>query len=392
MFYILVFLGLCYLSYCEYKGKYYKYFNFNITFCFITLIAVFRYGQGTDYFGYMYNYYMTPHIDKFLTVFGLDVHGEIGFTFMYSIFRTFRLSFEFFAGTIALISMLLIYRFIKKYSKMPITSLTLFYVLYYLVYVFSGMRQGLAIAIFVGLGLDLYNRGKLKHFILLVLITATIHSSMLITLLIIPLNKYKVSYKLYVAVIGVMFLFIITKLDLTIIQLLPGFISNKILGYWGEMPISFLALANKTTFLFLILFFSSGIEEDKTTTLFKKLYILGFVLYILTIKSMTISSRISLYFKIFEIVLIPNIIIELSKNSKKFKALQLWGISMAITLVLLIKTLNAFTGEGKYFETVNFVRYPYPTVFNKEKIWEYKEKDYYFKILQKHFKSGRISR
>ena len=254
------------------------------------------------------------------------------------------------------------------------------------------MRQGLAIAIFIGIGLDLYKQNKLKKFVLLILLTATIHSSVLITLLIIPLGKAKIPYKLYGAIIALMLLLVITKQDITLINMLPGVLSSKILGYWGEMPISIMAFANKSVFLFLIFFFSYGVEDDENTKLFKKMYILGFVFYILTIKSMTISSRISLYFKIFEIALIPNIIVTLLKESKKFKALQLWSISMAIAIVLLLKTLNAFVSEGDYFKEVNLINYPYSNMFNKDRLWSYRERSIYHTLVEILYRTDKVKR
>ncbi|MEG0773176.1 EpsG family protein [Clostridium sp.] len=390
MFYIIVFLILGYFSYSEFRGREYKYTSFTVVSAFITLIAFMRYGEGTDYFGYMFNYYITPSVFDFPTAFSNGVHGEIGFIVLSSLFRTFNISFEVFAGVMALCSMVLVCRFIKKYSKMPITSLTIFYVLYYLVYIFSGIRQGLAIAIFIGIGIDLYKKDKYKEFIILILFTATIHSSVLVTLLILPLTKYKVSYKFYAGIIALAALIMVSKVDLMLINLLPEFISSKVLIYWGEGSISMLAFANRATVLLLILFYSFGEQEDENVALFKKIYIIGFILYLVTIKSMTISSRISLYFKVFEIILIPNIIINLIKNAKRFKAIQLLGFTTIIISALLLKTLNAFLGEGDYLEHLSAIRYPYVSVFNKEKIWEYRRMDIHYSATQRVLREREI--
>lgn len=375
MFYIIVFLILALCSYYELKGNRFIKTSFNYLFAFITFISCIRYGQGTDYFGYMRNYYITPPLNKFLSIFSLDIHGELGFVFINSIFRTFNIKFEIFAGIIALITMILIYRFIKRYSKLPIMSLTLFYVLYYLVYVLSGIRQGLAIAIFIGIGIELYREEKYKIFILVILIAATIHSSVLIVLLILPIDKYKVSYKFYGAIIAAAIFIMICNIDMTIIKLLPQTLYTKVLMYWDSRNIPLMAFANRLVTFSIVLFFSSFIkEENEEIKLFKKLYIASFVLYIITIKSVTISSRISLYFKVFEIILIPNIIVQLINYKNKVKAMQLWGISIMIVTLLCIKTVNAFIGEGDYLDHVKITNYPYISVFNKEKIWDYKSK------------------
>ncbi|WP_291569581.1 EpsG family protein [Clostridium sp. UBA4548] len=388
MVYIIIFLILALCSYYEFKGNKYIKASFNYLFVFLAFISCIRYGQGTDYFGYMRNYYITPPIHKFSSIFDLDIHGELGFVFINSIFRTFNIKFEVFAGITAVITMALIYRFIKKYSKLPITSLTLFYVLYYLVYVFSGIRQGLAIAIFIGIAIDLYREEKYKTFVLVILLAATIHSSVLIALLTLPIDKYKVSYKTYGIIIVIAAFIMIFNLDIFLIELLPQNLYEKILIYWNNSSIPLMAFANRLVTFSIILFFSSLIkEENEEIKLFKSLYIASFVLYIITIKSVTISSRISLYFKVFEIILIPNIAVQLMSYKNKLKAMQLWGISLMIATLLCIKTVNAFIGEGDYLEHVKVTNYPYISIFDKEKLWEYKGESEFFEetkeILQR---------
>lgn len=376
MFYIAIFLVLLCLSYCEYKGIKIKYLSLETLFVIITIITIFRYGQGTDYFAYEDIYAKTPALTAVSSIGGIfSSNGDVefGYVFLIAIFKTLRLNFEAFCGFSGIITMMLFYRFIKKNAKLPITAFSIFYVFYYLVYVLSGMRQGLAMAIFVGIGIELYKRKKYKEFILLVLVTAAIHVSVLVTLVVFVLDKLGDNYKFY-SILGILAILIIYfNFDVAIINLMPDFLSEKLSMYITDGRASMISFINRFTVLALILFYSFGDKEDKDLVLFKKLYIFSFILYVLTMKSMTISTRMTLYFKIFEIILIPNIVMNLLKNNKKFKALQLYGASMLIVAVLLVKTLNAFLDEGYYKDHVNVINYPYVTIFNKDHLWYFKK-------------------
>jgi len=376
MFYIVIFLGLLYLSYCEFKGKSYKYLSLEVLVGVITFLTVIRYGQGTDYFSYMSVYNKTPSlttVSSFGQVFSLNKEYEFGYVFIMSIFKTLGLNFTVFCGVAGIVTMALIYRFIKQNAKLPITAFTVFYVFYYLVYVLSGIRQGLAIAIFVGIGIDLYKRKKYKEFVLVVLLTATIHVSVLVTLFIVVLDRYGDNLK-FCAGLGVLAILIIYfNFDVTLINLMPDFLSDKLSAYLTDGRASLMSFINRFTVLVLVLFYSFQEKNDKDIVFFRKLYIFSFILYVLTMKSMTISTRITLYFKIFEVILIPNIAMNLLKNNKKIKALQFYVASLLIVSVLLIKTLNAFLDEGYYKKHVNVINYPYVTIFNKDSLWYYKE-------------------
>lgn len=376
MFYIAIFLVLLCLSYCEYKGKKFKYLSLETLFVIITVITIFRFGQGTDYFAYEDIYAKTPALTAVSSigeVFSANKDIEFGYVFIIAIFKTLHLNFEAFCGVSGIITMMLFYSFIKKNAKLPITTFSIFYVFYYLVYVLSGMRQGLAMAIFVGIGIELYKRKKYKEFILLVLITAAIHVSILVTLIVFVLDKLGDNYKFY-GILGILAILIIYfNFDVALINLMPDFLSDKLSMYLTDGRASMVSFINRFTVLALVLFYSYGNEEDKDIVFFKKLYIFSFVMYVLTMKSMTISTRMTLYFKIFEIILIPNIVMNLLKNNKKFKALQLYGASILIVAVLLVKTLNAFLDEGYYKDHVNVIKYPYVTIFNKDRLWDFKE-------------------
>lgn len=381
MFYIVIFFILGGLSFCEYKKIKFNDLSFKLIFSVLTLITIIRYGQGTDYFSYMFQYYSTPPLTAVTSIFDINTHGEIGFKLLSSLFRTFHISFAIFIGFIGIITMILIYKFIKEFSRMPITSLTLFYVLYYLVYILSGVRQGLALAVFVGIGLPYLRKEKYLTYTIVILLAATMHASVIITLLIIPIKKFEISYKYYGILLLIGLIMILTNTDTRLITILPEFLSSKIIHYWDN-SIPIFALTNRLVMLIIILYFSYELNDNNELKLYKNIYIIGCILFLFTIKSVTISSRISIYMKFLDIIIIPNIIFMLQNTNQKFKCLQLWSLSMLIAFVLLIKTLNAFLNEGDYLGNVNFIRYPYITVFNRGDIWRYRGPSRYLDLVK----------
>ena len=88
---------------------------FLIAFCGLTLMLCLRYGQGTDYFGYMINYDTR------------DEHSEIGFVLISQLCRRIGISYEFFTIIVSLCQMLCLYRAVCLYSPIRNISLLLFY-------------------------------------------------------------------------------------------------------------------------------------------------------------------------------------------------------------------------------------------------------------------------
>ena len=106
---IIITIFLCF----EIGGKDKKHILFNVAFVLLTLMICLRYGQGTDYFGY-------------LNVFLRHDHGEIGYTLLQSLFSYFNLPFELMIAIISLFQMVCIYRAIM-HTKARINYSVYFY-------------------------------------------------------------------------------------------------------------------------------------------------------------------------------------------------------------------------------------------------------------------------
>lgn len=127
----------------------------NNTFIFIifgiglTLLSMFRFGFGMDYFSYLVHYTLNPSTIK--DAISNQSHVDVGFRIIMGVFKYFKLNYEVFIAGISLMIMFMYLRVINKNSKFKIMSLLIFFSVYYSIYVNSALRQGIAIVIFLQL-------------------------------------------------------------------------------------------------------------------------------------------------------------------------------------------------------------------------------------------------
>jgi hypothetical protein len=110
------------------------------------LLAIFRFGAGSDYFSYSYLYYLSPKssiIDSFFTM----TEVEIGFKFLMFPFRFLNLPYEAFVGFVAIVIMTLMYFWIQKNAKSVSYAYLIYYSFFFIVWNLSALRQGLVITI-----------------------------------------------------------------------------------------------------------------------------------------------------------------------------------------------------------------------------------------------------
>ena len=113
MYYVpLAIVGICAIIESKIKRK---KIPFYIAFAVMSLFLILRYGQGTDYFGYLGNYELW------------DYHSEIGFLTLERVFHAIGCPFEVFAILIAVFHMTCTFRAINLYSPYKCFSLMLLY-------------------------------------------------------------------------------------------------------------------------------------------------------------------------------------------------------------------------------------------------------------------------
>lgn len=364
----LILLGcvlLCFLCKKEYEVL------FVISLIILTAFLCLRYGQGTDYFSYRYLYYQAP--DNFATVkefLNDTTHTEPGWKLLETVFRTWGASFELFSGILALIEMLLIGRFIWRCCPAKSLALLMIYPAVYMTYVFSAMRQGLILCIFLGLLFPLLKNKRYLPYLVISALCITLHSSAVMFLvvpliLMIPVKAWKWITIISAAVGG----FFSTKLGNQLLAVIAKTFGGA--SYLDEMGINYFALAERIlmfAFIGLLYLLFRKKQADPVVDLAMKIYLFGFCVFIAICWLPLIASRLTASIKAIEILLISVLFFRLPRCR-----LIVFCVALALTMIMTIKNIDAYLKQGQYAENLRIVSYPYVSVFNKQDIFDYRD-------------------
>lgn len=276
---------------------------FRIAFILLSLLTMVRYGVGTDFYNYEYIYKITPALDEG----GLsDVfHGEIGYLFLSSVFKTFGISFWLFNAVFAFVSMYLFYLGIKKYCDYPLFSLLIFYSVFYFTYPFNAIRQGLTIAAFWGILLHFLINRKYKVYTIWTIIFSLFHTSILFALIFPLILKIRLNGRI------VMILFLIALIFPTqrIISVVTPSFLYAALNTYLDVEVSLTAFFARLIFWIPIIYFM--IKAPKQSYAYVglekilNLFLWGIFVYLMFLSLSFIASRLNVYTRILEVILLP---------------------------------------------------------------------------------------
>ena len=343
----------------------------NIRFLF------FRYGQGTDYFGYEWIFERCNSINDVITN-RTHVDTEIGFQILCALFNG---NFSVMIVFISLFEMCMLDRFIRKYSNNGVLSLLICYHTIYLTYFFSALRQGIAIAVFLGILLQLYEKKHIFTYVIITIITGTIHYASLVFLAV-PFFANLKRRSIDILVVMSFFVGMIssTKVLNNALVSIP-YVGVRLEPYI-DGSIRWIALSERIImFILITVAYNEKIaiiepKEYKYLRYMYNLYEFGLCVYFVFVEFPIISSRLCIMFKALEIALVPNLIYVI----KKYRIIMITGI-MLISIVMTFKTINANIEDGNYKNFVNVFNYPYINIYNKNQIWEYKSHSIYDDLL-----------
>lgn len=348
--YFIPFIVLSLFTIIEIQEKDKRHYLFYAAFLFLTIAICLRYGQGTDYFGYM-------------NVFLRRDHGEIGYTILQEVFGALGLPFELLAAVIALFQMLCIQRGIMKYSPYKLFSLLLMYPTIYLTYFFSAIRQGIVIAFFLGFMLEWLFEDKWLKYVIACIILATFHSSALVLLPLVIIKK--IDNKMLwgglgaAALIGIL-LFFIPAEWLSFIKI--GAVQYHI----QAIELSPLGLAERTVMFVMITYFYHKtrrniqiISEEQLRILYR-IYFCGYILAVMFFPWQLLSSRMGAAMKAVELILIPVFACE-EKQIRKYIVFFM----TAYVLLMTTKNIQSYINQNNY-EGYNVITYPYYSIWDKE--------------------------
>ena len=205
---------------------------------------------------------------------------------------------------------------IYKISKKPYTSIALYILLYFILHEMTQIRAGIAAGLFL-LAVDDLDKNKTTLYILKVLIGVFFHYSAILCLLFLFLKREKFNPHLYLVIIigsiGSGILIGENFLD-SIIPLLPEFLGVKLSLYLQFLREGEQSELNSVNYYYIsILIFSLFLIynyqkiKDSVDLLLIKIFIIGVSSFYLLSFFPVLAFRVSEFFLVVLIVLLPNI-------------------------------------------------------------------------------------
>lgn len=353
----------------------------------ITLTGLFaffslRYGQGTDYLTYLSIYANVQPLSSFPSYAAFQYNKiEIGFFYLMSFFRMLKVHYVVFVACVTLFSLLMINRFLRRFSPLPIFGLTCFFAVYSLVYMESGIRQLISLSIALGWVFPAWQQRRRVSALAGIAVATLMHNSAIVMLLLVFFRRenrmffidWKKKTVLLVLAIGAALVVVINFVNLMpVISLLPARLEYTISTYYLENNhLSLTALTNRG--LFMLIIFLLALRAKDQLTLREKflfnLYVVGFCLYVAFMSFDLIASRTNVYFRIVEIALIPALFV---RNRDFVRKLRIAFPAMLLLISFLyVKDITAVMDYAEYYNSKPW-EYPYITVFNSERLLDEK--------------------
>jgi hypothetical protein len=315
------------------------YSSFAILLFFLAL----RWETGTDWFSY-HDYFID--LD--------DIHGfETGFVLENQIIRAVTGSFTIFLLINSFIALTPIFYIVfRELKELAPLGILIFYSYYYLINYFGSNRRIIAIALIFASAYLILD-GYKKWAILLILIAACFHSSAYTCFLFFPFATSGPMKKTYfrIVVAGIALALAVFIFYDKIIS--NPFLSRPILHFlyytdaetgapppgYNKLFVSLLSIAKRSLILIFILYSMMRFKvKDLRMVFYLRCYALSFILYVVSSLTIDMFATFTIYFSIFEIVLVPQLIF-LYKNWARVLLLLLFAF------YLIFQTYSATFGN-----------------------------------------------
>ncbi len=328
----------------------------------LTTMLCFRFGQGSDYTAYMAMYNETSKFGSISSLFTSHMHGQKGYHLICYICSKSGIPFEIFTIAWSITEMFLLCSFIYKFSSHRVLSLLLAYHTLYLTYIFSAFRQGFVLCIFLGILFPLLIENKISKYVVGVLLCSFIHISAIVLLLPVLINKINLKNTQSI-IICIAFCCLLSGLITPLTNVL---LVNRLDFSERNLSagINILALLRRVVSGVLIIYLYRNIHHSENTSKeikqLYKIYLSGFMLYIILVGNPLLASRLTFYLESAEIILIPAAI---TKETKQKLAMCLFCIFMSS--LMYYKNIDSYIQQGKYYDFINVFNYPYINIFNE---------------------------
>ena len=319
-----------------------KYKNILLIFCFILMfiVAGFRYQVGYDFNSY-------ERIYNNITLSNFRGNNlEIGFSLFVCLLKRIGFGFPVMMISIAMASLFIKYRVIKEYSVYPFISMLVYFSANFIIQDFGQIRQGLAIA-FTLYSIKYIKEKKLYKYLIIIFMAIMFHYSAVLFLPMYWLSRINVNKKVIATafvVSGVFFVFSKSGLlDYLVLKVIDQpYITYKYVAYMsGEGGIGIFKLTFLSRLVIFALFYllRDKIKENcECYNILAMAYLVSIFMYVAFNFNGALATRGALYFKIVEILIIPQIIYAVKDKIIMFNGLMI---------------LYLFTFKDLYFEIMS---------------------------------------
>ena len=345
--------------------------EFGILFIAMTLFLMLRYGQGSDYFGYYYNYLMVSNTE--ITFPSYDVHGELGYLLICNIFRVLHIPYTIFVVLISVVQMGGLLLFLRRYGVNTPFALLLSVPSLYFVYFMSGLRQGIVIAVLLGVLLPLLEDKRYISYIIGTALCMTIHSVAFIFLLL-PVAQWikKVStLQILTMLAWVGGILLATPIGQTIFSAIE---LGSLQFYLGNTHISIAAVAERLFFLTVVTYLYQKIEKVSMTGIEQyrfvyRCYLVAMAVYGLLCWNDLVASRTAGALRYVEIYLVVAGV----RRIDRFGRYLVMLFFTVLSSMMLVKNVNAAISEGAYNSNIKVFNYPYVSLIDRSAIYELRD-------------------
>lgn len=294
---------------------------------YLVLIASFRYEVGPDWDSYISFYRDFNKSDLLI---------EPGYKWLNNFYSKENIPYTVFLLSINSFSMYLIYKFLNKNCSQVFVALLIFISDSYFHFNLSGVRQAISLAI-VCYAINCFIDRKYILYIILTLLASSFHISALIALLIFLIPRNSRNIYSHILKIFPMLIFSVIIFNNYPIDLLEEKITYYLSNNESATISSFLlGIIRRIIPLIIIIYFWPKFKLVQNIQFFINIYLVGLVIYLIFYWiSVDVATRLSIYFLIYECIIISNIIFNIKSLTSRVIIVTFYFVVMGVKVFLI---------------------------------------------------------
>ncbi|NBI43133.1 hypothetical protein GVX76_06465 [[Haemophilus] felis] len=323
MLYLILFLFLFFLSLLEIQHKKLPSWAYYFVIIFLIAIAAFRLDTGTDYAAYLKLWTNVPPFTELISKHFRYAELEVGFVLMMSLLKQLAGASVLFWGACASLFFFPFSWGIRKLALPYVFVALLVYLMsFYIPYAFNGMRQAIAMSIFIVSVPFILQRNNLMV-IALSLLAISFHLSGLLILCAYLVQFYRGNL-IPVMLIGGASAVVLSQLNVLSFVLFDVIGISKVYVQKFTESTSLFKLATRTLLLLAFFYFyQRGSEAYKKVF---TMYLLGFFIYVGLAEYNVLATRFNMFFRVLEVIMLPLLLANITQLKQRVLCLLLFLI------------------------------------------------------------------